>query len=95
MSLIGLASVAGADIAAATAARAQNCEAMSGPTRTVCFIGRARIFGQKSDIAAGIARQRTDKELLRAVTGTDSAPKLRGAKPSHKVRSGKLRGKGI
>ena len=66
-------------------ARAQNCESMTGPARTDCFIGQARILGHQSGIADGAARQRTDEEFLRAATGTSVAPKLRRAKPRDRV----------
>ena len=68
-------------IIAAGNAWAQDCESMSGPARTDCFIGRARILGQKSGIAAGTARVRADEAYLRAATGTSVAPKPRHAKP--------------
>jgi hypothetical protein len=55
--------------------RAQDCEAMSGPARTDCFIGRSRIYGQQSGIAASSARVRTGEEYLRAVTGGTYRPK--------------------
>jgi hypothetical protein len=61
-------------------ARAQSCETMSGPARTDCFIARARILGQRSDIAAGTARKRSDEAFLRAATGTPPR-----AKPKHKT----------
>src|SRR5262249_33944362 len=65
---------------ATTDARAQDCESMTGPARTDCYIGRARIHGQQSGIAAGAARLRTDEEFLRAATGTSAAPKPHRAK---------------
>lgn len=71
----------------ATRARAQNCEALSGPARTDCFIGQARISGQQSGIAAGAARVRASEERLRAVTGGVYVPKSHRAKSHHKVRS--------
>jgi len=80
-----LAFVAIITFAAAGAARARDCESMSGPVRTDCFIGRARIQGQQSEIAAGTARRRADAAYLRAVTGTSVAPKPRHAKPRHRV----------
>jgi hypothetical protein len=79
------AAVAVAGIAAASGARAQDCALMSGPARTDCFAGRARILGQQSDIAAGSARLRTSAERLRAVTGGSYVPKRYRAKPKHKV----------
>jgi hypothetical protein len=78
VALIGLAAIGDA--------RAQNCESMSGPGRTDCLIGRARVFGLQSDIAAGTARQRADEERLRAVTGTTVQPRPRTAKLKHKLR---------
>jgi hypothetical protein len=62
-------------------ARAQDCESMSGPARTDCFIGRARIQGGQSDIAAGAARVQADEQYLRAATGTGTAPTPRRVKP--------------
>jgi hypothetical protein len=80
------ASVAVAWIAAASGARAQDCELMLGPARTDCFAGRARILGQQSDIAAGSARLRTSAERLRAVTGGSYVPKRYRAKSKRKAR---------
>src|SRR5262249_32304269 len=77
--------VVGLAITAATEARAQDCESMSGPARTDCFIGRARILGNRSGIAAGAARQRADEERLRAVTGTSGVRKPHRAKPTDRV----------
>jgi hypothetical protein len=67
--------------------RAQNCESLSGPARTDCFIARAHIFGQQSEIAAGKARKRADDESLRAATGTGSASPPHRPKPKHKATS--------
>ena len=64
-------------------ALAQNCESMSGPARTDCFIGRARILGLQSDVAAGKARLRDDEERLRAATGTNVQPRPRTVKLKH------------
>ena len=72
-------------LAAPNEARAQDCEAMSGPARTDCFIGRSRIYGQQSGIAASSARVRTGEEYLRAVTGGTYQPKPR-KKPKPKLR---------
>ena len=66
-------------IIAAGDAWAQDCESMMGAARTDCFIGRARILGQQSGIAAGAARKRSDEENLRAATGTSVAPKTHRA----------------
>ena len=62
-------------LAAPKEARAQDCESMLGPARTDCFIGRSRIYGQQSGIAASSARVRTGEEYLRAVTGGTYRPK--------------------
>jgi hypothetical protein len=79
---IGLARASAVVLAiAAGDARAQDCESMTGAARTDCFIGRARILGNQSDIAAGAARLRTDQEFLRAATGTSGTPKPHRAKP--------------
>jgi hypothetical protein len=72
-------------VAAAADAWAQTCESMTGRARTDCFIGRARISGQTSGIAAGAARQRTDEEYLRAATGTSVAPKPPHAKGGDRI----------
>jgi hypothetical protein len=37
----------------------------AGPARTDCYIGLSRIYRQKSDIAAGIARQQSDGAIYR------------------------------
>jgi len=48
------------------AAAQVDCEAMpAGPARTDCYIGLSRIYRQKSDIAAGIARQQSDGAIYR------------------------------
>jgi hypothetical protein len=70
-----------AAVIAAGSASAQDCESMTGPARTDCFIGRARILGQQSGIAAGAARKQADEANLRADTGTSVAPKPRRTKP--------------
>jgi hypothetical protein len=75
---IGLTFVA---IVGAGHAWAQDCESMTGPARTDCFIGRARILGQQSGIAAGVARKQADEENLRAATGMSVAPKPHRTKP--------------
>ena len=47
-----------------------NCEAIPpGPNRTDCYIGLSRINRQKSEIAAGVAQQETDRAVYRSVTG--------------------------
>jgi hypothetical protein len=61
-----------------------HCEYLSGSSRTDCFMGRARILGRQSDIAAGAARLRVDQEFLRAATGVQ--PKPQTAKSKHRVR---------
>ena len=65
--------------------RAQNCESLSGPARTDCFIARTRMFGQQSDVGASAARQRADEASLRAATGMGSASPLHRAKPKHRT----------
>ena len=64
-------------------ALAQNCELLSGPARTDCQIGRARILGQQSSIAAGVARQRAGVARLGAATGTHFVPKRHRTKRKH------------
>jgi hypothetical protein len=47
-----------------------NCETIPpGPARTDCYIGLSRIYRQKSEIAAGVARQKSDTAIFRNVTG--------------------------
>jgi len=70
---------------ATSGALAQACESMSGSARTDCFIGRARISGQKSEIAGSAARVRNSQERLRAVTGGVYAPNPRKTKSPHKT----------
>jgi len=83
---IGLARVSAVVLTIAVGdARAQDCESMTGAARTDCFIGRARILGNQSGIAAGAARLRTDQESLRAATGTSGAAKPHRAKPKDRV----------
>jgi hypothetical protein len=85
--LICVASVAVIGLATVGDALAQNCESMWGPRRTDCFIGRARVLGLQSDIAAGTARLRADEARLGAATGTSVHPRLRRtAKSKYKVR---------
>jgi len=59
-----------------------NCDTMVGPARSDCSMGAARVQGQKSEIAATVARQRTDAANLYRVTRkrpkTMSAPKTVG-----------------
>jgi hypothetical protein len=74
LALIAVAAVA------SVGAHAQDCESLSGPARTDCFIVRARISGQQSGIAAGAAKKRADEAYLRAATGTGVAPKPHRAK---------------
>ncbi len=47
-----------------------DCDTMVGPARSDCFIGVARLNRQKFEVAAGVARQRTDAAVLRQVTRT-------------------------
>jgi hypothetical protein len=64
------------------AAAQVDCEAMpAGPARTDCYIGLSRIYRQKSDIAAGIARQQSDRAIYRQVTGTQPRTKRRRVDP--------------
>ena len=57
-----------------------DCEAIpAGPARTDCYIGLSRLFGQKSGIAAGVAKQQADAARLRQVTGA-------GARKTKKTR---------
>jgi hypothetical protein len=81
--LIWSVSVAVVGLAVAANAWAQHCESMSGSSRTDCFIGRARILGQQSDIAAGTAQLRVDQEFLRTATGTSVQLKPQMAKSKH------------
>ncbi len=83
LALICCASIAVMCVDAAKESRAQDCESMSGPARTDCFIGRSRIYGQQSGIAASAARVRTGEAYLRAVTG--GAPKPHKVKPKPKL----------
>jgi hypothetical protein len=54
-----------------------NCETIpAGPARTDCYIGLGRINRQKSEIAAGVARQQADTAIYRNVTG--KRPKKKG-----------------
>jgi hypothetical protein len=81
--LIWLVSVTIIGLALVADAWAQ-CEYLTGPSRTDCFIGRARILG--SDIAAEAARLRADQEFLRAATGTSVQPKPQTSRSKHRVR---------
>jgi hypothetical protein len=71
-------------LAAAGGAWAQDCESMSGPSRTDCFTGRARISGEKAAIAGTSARIRIDQERLRAVTGGTFTSRPHKAKSRHR-----------
>ena len=47
-----------------------NCETIpAGPARTNCYIGLSGINRQKSEIAAGVAQQQTDRAIYRQLTG--------------------------
>ena len=47
-----------------------DCETIpAGPARTDCYIALSRIYRQKSDIAASVARQQSDIATYRRVTG--------------------------
>jgi len=83
---IGVATFVLVNLTVMGGARAQDCERLSGPARTDCDVGRARIFGTQSDIAAGQARVRASAERLRAVTGGTYDPAQRKTKARHKVR---------
>jgi hypothetical protein len=69
---LGTAAIVG--LAPVRDARGQDCASLSGPARTDCYIGRSRILGEQSDIAANSARLRTSAERLRAVTGGSYDP---------------------
>jgi hypothetical protein len=59
-----------------------DCEAIpAGPARTDCYIGLSRIYRQKSDIAASVARQQSDRAIYRQWTGTQSRIKRRRVAP--------------
>jgi hypothetical protein len=81
--LVAGASVLAGVVGAAGFASAQvDCDTMVGPARSDCHIGVARINRQKSEIAASVARQRTDAASLYRVTSKRpkriSAPKAAG-----------------
>jgi hypothetical protein len=58
-----------------------NCESIpAGPARTDCYIGLGRIYQQKSDIAAGTARQQTDAAIYRQVTSKNPSTKRTSTK---------------
>jgi hypothetical protein len=60
-----------------------NCEAIpAGPARTDCYIGLSRINRDKSQIAAGVARQQSDAAIYRSVTGKRPGTKVRRAAPA-------------
>jgi hypothetical protein len=53
-----------------------DCNAVpAGPARTDCYIGLARVYQGKSDVAAGNARVQSDAARLQQVTGTRSRSK--------------------
>jgi hypothetical protein len=53
-----------------------DCNAVpAGPARTGCYIGLARVYQGKSDVAAGNARVQSDAARLQQVTGTRSRSK--------------------
>lgn len=53
-----------------------DCNAVpAGPARTDCYIGLARVYQGKSDVAAGNARVQSDAVRLQQVTGTRSRSK--------------------
>ncbi len=83
---IGVAMFVLVNLAVMGGACAQDCERLSGPARTDCDAGRARIFGTQSGIAAGQARLRASAERLRAVTGGTFDPAQRKTKARHKIR---------
>ena len=85
---LGSAAVAG--LVPAREARGQDCANPSAPARTDCYLGRSRILGEQSGIAAGSARLRTSAERLRAVTGGSYDPmagRTRKAKSKSKSKS--------
>ena len=64
----------GADIGSAIAQI--DCKTIpAGPARTDCYIGLSRIYRQKSEIAAGEARQQADRAIYRQVTGSHLKPR--------------------
>jgi hypothetical protein len=47
-----------------------NCQAIpAGPARTDCYIGLSRLYRQKSELAADVARQQASGAIYRQVTG--------------------------
>jgi hypothetical protein len=52
-----------------------DCNAVpAGSARTDCYIGLARVYQGKSDVAPGNARVQSDAARLQQVTGTRSRP---------------------
>ena len=82
---LGAAVIAG--LAPVRQARGQDCASLSGSARTDCYIGRSRILGEQSDIAASSARLRTSAERLRAVTGGSYDPMQPKVHKAHRARS--------
>ena len=70
--LLGTAALVTTVVGSPGLAQAQvNCDAIPpGPARTDCYIGLARMHGQQSEIAAGVAQQQGDAAIYRRVTGT-------------------------
>jgi hypothetical protein len=53
-----------------------DCEVLpAGSARTDCYIGLSRVQQQKSEIAAGIAREQTDRAIYRQLTGQRPKPR--------------------
>jgi hypothetical protein len=60
----------------------ENCEAIpAGPDRTDCYIVRSRIYRQKSELSATIARQQADAATYRQVTGKPPKKKVQRTAP--------------
>jgi hypothetical protein len=54
-----------------------NCQIIpAGPERTDCYISLGRINRQRAEIAAGVARQQTDRAVYRNVTGKNLGKKV-------------------
>jgi len=59
-----------------------NCQAIpAGPDRTDCYIVQTRIYRQKSELAATIARQQADEAIYRKITGERPRKKSNRAVP--------------
>jgi hypothetical protein len=82
---VGVAVITG--LAPVKEARGQDCASLSGPARTDCYLGRSRVLGEQSGIAASSARLRTSAERLRAVTGGSYDPLQPRANKAHRAGS--------